>query len=139
MAIKETIDLNVTGFINSLNQARSKIVEVGDSLKTNLEKNVKVGMDTSSLKKVEAEVTKTAKSFENSISDAGKKAGQGFSTNVRGGVVGGIKNAFKEGQDEANKGGGIFGTLAGTVGQLATPIGAATAAIGALTGAMATV
>ncbi len=139
MAIKETIDLNVTGFINSLNQARSKIAEVGDSLKTNLEKNVKVGIDTSSLKKVEAEVAKTAKSFEDSISDAGKKAGQGFSTNVRGGVVGGIKNAFKEGQDEANKGGGIFGSLAGTVGQLATPIGAATAAIGVLTGAMATV
>lgn len=49
-----------------------------------------------------------------------------------GGLLSGLSKSFTDGKTAATEGGGIFGSLAGSIGQLASPIGLATAAAGAL-------
>lgn len=131
MAIKETIELNVSSFVNSLNQARVEVQKTGDAIKNSLEKPIDVSVNTSGLKKIEADAKKSAQVLETSFTQAAKgsadkmdKEFDGFFTN--------FKNKIKEGQAEASSGGGIFGSLASGIGQLASPIGAATAGLAAL-------
>lgn len=90
-----------------------------------------INVDT---KAAEKEIKNLGAIADKTFKDIGDSAGK----NIGGaGLFDGLKKSFAEGQDAANSGGGIFGSLAGGLGQLITPAGAATAAIGAVTAGLA--
>ena len=75
------------------------------------------------LKQVEAQAKKVGDSIDASVNLDGNKGVKSFDNLI---------SKFKEGQATASAGGGMFGSLAGTLGQLASPAGAATAALAGL-------
>jgi TP901 family phage tail tape measure protein len=139
MAQKElSLKLN---FEPEVNQAKAQAA--GDKLNkafagVTVEPEIKQsGKFDSSLKSM---TKRTETEFKNSGTRSGKEFGNAFNKGIEPelkksqGLLGnfgkGIKSAFADGQKQAAKGAGIFGTLASSVGQLVSPIGLATAAFG---------
>lgn len=70
------------------------------------------------------------------LGSAVKKIDDGLKASS-GGALDGLVSKFKEGQEAASAGGGMFGSLAGKLGELVSPAGAAAAALAAVTGGLA--
>lgn len=97
-----------------------------------IDKNGKVrnalGQFAKGFQVINGEIVKTSTSLDN----FGKKGGVFSALNTQ---LDGLKNKFKEGQEAASSGGGIFGNIASKAGELASPIGLATAALGTFSAA----
>lgn len=108
-------------------KALAAVRNLGKSMDDAFARPHSVNADT---KAAEKEIKNLGAIADKTFKDIGDSAGK----NIGGaGLFDGLKKSFAEGQDAANSGGGIFGSLAGGLGQLITPAGAATAAIGAVT------
>ena len=108
-------------------KALAAVRNIGKTMDDAFARPHSVNADT---KAAEKEIKNLGAIADKTFKDIGDSAGK----NIGGaGLFDGLKKSFAEGQDAANSGGGIFGSLAGGLGQLITPAGAATAAIGAVT------
>lgn len=158
MSVQTEISLNVSDYIKPLQatvkataDATKFIIDSFNKVKTSMDlKAPKV--DTSSIQASATQIQKSletaAKTAAESYTNQGKIAGDNFgkgllpeidktNAEIKKSFTGGLKDAFKDGQQQAASGGGVFGALAGSLGQLASPIGLATAAIGGLTAGIA--
>ena len=130
--LKGRISLDVSGFLSALQTAGAKLKEFATASAKSI--SLSVNDDTSKPITEAGKRLKEATSEAEKLEDALKGAAQ-ESTKIEPpkGVLSGLTDQFKSARDQANAGGGIFGSIASSIGQLVSPIGAATAAVGLLT------
>jgi len=109
-----------------------------DKIKSELGRLTKAGEGGSEAAKQLREQLKTATAEAKKLADESAGIGKGLgAASGAGGALSGLVAKFKEGQAEASKGGGLFGSVAQSIGSMVNPAGLAVAAVGALSAGFA--